>query len=121
MERLFKRQNIQVACGVTYTKKVRFKKPEEVRVDGLTEDLSIEGVRLRVYEEPSLKVGQFVRFDVGHPEDAIGIVRGVDPAGGNTMLRLEFVDASQGFLAAIVPIIKTPDVSDAAVSEWSAY
>jgi hypothetical protein len=120
MERLFKRQNIQVACGVTYEKKVQWRKPEEVRVDGLTEDLSIEGVRLRVYEEPHLKKGQLVRFDVGHPDDAVAIVRGTDPAGGNCILRLEFVDASQGFLAGIVPIIKTPGVSAASVTDWSA-
>ncbi len=119
MERLFKRQSTRVACGVTYDKKVRFRR-ETVRVEGLTEDISIEGVRLRLYEEPALKVGQLVRFDVGGPDDAHAIVRALDPAGGNAIMRLEFVEASQGFLAEIVPIIKTPGVSDASVSDWSA-
>ena len=120
MERLFKRQTIQVACGVTYQKRVLWRKPELIRVDGLTEDLSVEGARLRIYEEPSLRPGQVLRFDVGGDDDVVAVVRGIEPAGGNALLSIEFVDASQGFLQAIVPLIKTPDVSDAAVTDWSA-
>ena len=120
MERLFKRESIQVACGVTYNKKARFKQMAAVRVEGLTQDLSIEGVRLRLYEQPSLRTGQLVRFDVGAEHDAHAIIRGIDPAGANVILRLEFVEASQGFLAQIVPIIKSPGVRNSDVSEWSA-
>ena len=119
MERLFKRENIHVPCSVTYEAKVRLKR-KTIRVDGLTQDLSVEGARVAAYAEVKVQRRQIILFSVGRGNDAQAIVRAVEPAGANTILRLEFLEASQAFLSAIVPIIKSEGVSNAAITDWSA-
>ena len=119
MERLFKRVNVRVEGGLTVeTRSVLGRKMK--RIDAFTENLSIEGARIQLRGAHKLKPGLPVAFDLGGEGNTLAQIAGCEkPDGGWTTVRLRFIDPSQTFLSQLVPILKSPGVSDVDVNEWS--
>ena len=118
MERLFRRVNVRVAGGLTVeTRSLLGKKMKRIQLH--TEDLSIEGARVTLPGSHSFKPGLPVALDLGAEHNTLAIVVGCDPGKGTTTVRLRFVDPGQAFLSQLVPIMKSPGVSDHDVNDWS--
>lgn len=118
MERLFKRVNVQVAGGLTVESRSLMGKKLK-RISLQTEDLSIEGARVTLPGVHSFKPGLPVALDLNGEGNTLAVVVGCEKGKAWTTVRLRFVDPGQDFLSQIVPIIKSPDVSDQDVTEWS--
>lgn len=120
MERIFKRAVVRVAGGLTVeTRSLVGKKLKRIEVH--TEDLSIEGARIRLPGSHSFKPGLPVAFDLGGEGNTLAIVVGCDKGKDLSTVRLRFMDPGQVFLAQLVRLIKSPGVSDVQVTEWSAF
>ncbi len=118
MERLFKRVNVRVAGGLTVeSRSLMGKKLKRIEVQ--TEDLSIEGARVTLPGSHSFKPGLPVALDLNGEGNTLAIVVGSEKGKAWTTVRLRFVDPGQTFLSQLVPIMKSPGVSDQDVTEWS--
>lgn len=118
MERLFRRVNVRVAGGLTIeSRSLMGKKMKRIQLH--TEDLSIEGARVVLPGSHSLKPGLPVAFDLNADSSTLALVVGCEKARGSTTVRLRFIDPGQAFLSQLIPIMKSPGVSDSDVTEWS--
>lgn len=118
MGRLFKRAEVVVPGGITVeTRGLMGRKMKRIEVH--TVDLSIEGACLRLPGPHKFAVSQPLAFDLGEAHNTLAVVCGCEKGQDWTILRLRFIDPGQNFLSQLVPILKSPGVSDNDVSSWA--